>query len=171
MRRTSMRLHACTCRRRAREPLPPARVPPTPTWPPQADEQMNFSVAISVMLIQRKWKTRMRAARTKRKKQWRASRRDGPSYVQVGTVGAEGANQLQHYMSFHANSISQFIEMHLFCAWSFAPQPWIGGWLGARGGVQVEVLVLEAAGTGDTGVVVGGGGIRMDQVGTCRPRS
>lgn len=38
------------------------------------NEQMNFSAAVSVMLIQRKWRTRMRAHRLRRMKEWRKTR-------------------------------------------------------------------------------------------------
>ncbi len=45
------------------------------------DDQMQFNIAVSVMLIQRRWRTRMRAARLRNKKIWRALRRTGiPTY-------------------------------------------------------------------------------------------
>eukprot|EP00198_Chlamydomonas_reinhardtii_P001158 XP_001690493.1 voltage-gated Ca2+ channel, alpha subunit [Chlamydomonas reinhardtii] len=49
------------------------------------DEMLNFSVAITVMKVQRKWRTRMRAAKLRRKNQWRKDRRDAPSYFDVST--------------------------------------------------------------------------------------
>ncbi|KAG2432797.1 hypothetical protein HXX76_008531 [Chlamydomonas incerta] len=49
------------------------------------DEMLNFSVAITVMKVQRKWRTRMRAAKLRRKNQWRKDRRDAPSYFDVFT--------------------------------------------------------------------------------------
>ncbi|KAG2448926.1 hypothetical protein HYH02_006274 [Chlamydomonas schloesseri] len=47
------------------------------------DEMLNFSVAITVMKVQRKWRTRMRAAKLRRKNQWRKDRRDAPTYPDV----------------------------------------------------------------------------------------
>lgn len=38
------------------------------------DDTLNVSVALGVLLIQRKWRTRMRAARMRRLKEWRAER-------------------------------------------------------------------------------------------------
>jgi hypothetical protein len=37
----------------------------------KADEVLNFSVAVTVMRVQRKWRARMRAAKMKRKKEVR----------------------------------------------------------------------------------------------------
>ncbi len=61
-------------------PRPPA---PGPSPVPQSDDMLNFSVAITVMKVQRKWRTRMRAAKLRRKKKWRDDRQDGPSYEAV----------------------------------------------------------------------------------------
>lgn len=47
------------------------------------DEMLNFSVAITVMKVQRKWRTRMRAAKLRRKKQWRHDREDAPLYPEL----------------------------------------------------------------------------------------
>jgi hypothetical protein len=35
----------------------------------KADEVLNFSVAVTVMRVQRKWRSRMRAAKLKRKRE------------------------------------------------------------------------------------------------------
>lgn len=48
------------------------------------DDQMQFNIAVSVMLIQRRWRTRMRAARLRNKKIWRALRRTGIPTYKVG---------------------------------------------------------------------------------------
>ncbi|KXZ54859.1 hypothetical protein GPECTOR_4g931 [Gonium pectorale] len=52
------------------------------------DEHMHFSVAISAMLIQRRWRMRMRAARMRKKREWRESRRGAPRYTAL--LGAAG---------------------------------------------------------------------------------
>lgn len=39
----------------------------------KADEVLNFSVAVTVMRVQRKWRARMRAAKLKRKREVRGS--------------------------------------------------------------------------------------------------
>jgi hypothetical protein len=39
----------------------------------KADEVLNFSVAVTVMRVQRKWRARMRAAKLKRKREVRVS--------------------------------------------------------------------------------------------------
>ncbi len=44
---------------------------------------LNFSVAITVMKVQRKWRIRMRAAKLRRKKQLRSERAVAPSYYEV----------------------------------------------------------------------------------------
>lgn len=41
----------------------------------QSDEMLNFSVAVTVGRVQRKWRARMRAAKLMRKKAWRNARR------------------------------------------------------------------------------------------------
>jgi hypothetical protein len=46
----------------------------------KADEVLNFSVAVTVMRVQRKWRARMRAAKMKRKKEVRAQAA-GPSVI------------------------------------------------------------------------------------------
>ncbi|GIM03601.1 hypothetical protein Vretimale_8332, partial [Volvox reticuliferus] len=46
----------------------------------QRDDQMRFTVAFSVMLIQRRWRSRFRANRLKMKRAWREARRDAPTY-------------------------------------------------------------------------------------------
>ncbi|KXZ47565.1 hypothetical protein GPECTOR_34g724 [Gonium pectorale] len=49
----------------------------------EQEEMLNFSVAVTVMKVQRKWRTRMRAAKLMRKKHWRQDRRIVPSYQEV----------------------------------------------------------------------------------------
>jgi hypothetical protein len=39
----------------------------------KADEVLNFSVAVTVMRVQRKWRARMRTAKMKRKKEVRST--------------------------------------------------------------------------------------------------
>ncbi|GIL55074.1 hypothetical protein Vafri_10591, partial [Volvox africanus] len=46
----------------------------------QRDDQMHFTVAFSVMLIQRRWRSRFRANRLRIKRAWREARRDPPDY-------------------------------------------------------------------------------------------
>lgn len=46
----------------------------------KADEVLNFSVAVTVMRVQRKWRARMRAAKMKRKKEVRVQAA-GPSLI------------------------------------------------------------------------------------------
>lgn len=41
----------------------------------KADEVLNFSVAVTVMRVQRKWRARMRAAKLKRKREVRVCAR------------------------------------------------------------------------------------------------
>jgi hypothetical protein len=41
----------------------------------KADEVLNFSVAVTVMRVQRKWRARMRAAKLKRKREVKKSSR------------------------------------------------------------------------------------------------
>eukprot|EP00775_Hariotina_reticulata_P006841 gene6841-7059_t len=52
----------------------------------KADEVLNFSVAVTVMRVQRKWRSRMRAAKLKRKRELRAERGLAPSYADVVEV-------------------------------------------------------------------------------------
>ncbi|WIA28050.1 hypothetical protein OEZ86_010635 [Tetradesmus obliquus] len=49
----------------------------------KADEVLNFSVAVTVMRVQRKWRARMRAAKLKRKREFRAERGVAPAYSDV----------------------------------------------------------------------------------------
>ncbi|KAF8072369.1 NaCP60E [Scenedesmus sp. PABB004] len=49
----------------------------------KADEVLNFSVAVTVMRVQRKWRARMRAAKLKRKREFRAERGVAPEYADV----------------------------------------------------------------------------------------
>lgn len=48
----------------------------------KADEVLNFSVAVTVMRVQRKWRARMRAAKMKRKKEVWCAAGIGPSKTQ-----------------------------------------------------------------------------------------
>jgi hypothetical protein len=54
----------------------------------KSDEVLNFSVAITVMRVQRKWRARMRAAQLKRKKDARTARAAPPDWREV--VAARG---------------------------------------------------------------------------------
>lgn len=49
----------------------------------RSDEVLNFSVAVTVMRVQRKWRARMRAAKLKRTKETRADRAHAPDYADV----------------------------------------------------------------------------------------
>ncbi|KAI8464917.1 MAG: Ion transport protein-domain-containing protein [Monoraphidium minutum] len=49
----------------------------------RSDEVLNFSVAVTVMRVQRKWRARMRAAKLKRKKETRAERGVVPTYADI----------------------------------------------------------------------------------------
>ena len=51
----------------------------------QSDEMLNFSVAVTVMRVQRQWRARMRAAKLRRKKDWRHDRADAPHYTRLHT--------------------------------------------------------------------------------------
>lgn len=54
----------------------------------KADEVLNFSVAVTVMRVQRKWRARMRAAKLKRK------REVGPPYDQHKTSLVSGKRHI-----------------------------------------------------------------------------
>jgi hypothetical protein len=49
----------------------------------KSDEVMNFSVAITVMRVQRKWRSRIRAATLKRKQEERQARFSAPAWGAV----------------------------------------------------------------------------------------
>lgn len=55
----------------------------------RSDEVLNFSVAVTVMRVQRKWRARMRAAKMRRTKETRADRAAAPDHADV--VAARGA--------------------------------------------------------------------------------
>ncbi|GIL57898.1 hypothetical protein Vafri_13128 [Volvox africanus] len=64
---------------------------------PTQDEMLNFSVAITVMKVQRKWRTRMRAAKLMRKKRWREGRQAAPEYPEVYSNKALVAERFEAY--------------------------------------------------------------------------
>ncbi|GIL78272.1 hypothetical protein Vretifemale_7701, partial [Volvox reticuliferus] len=64
---------------------------------PTQDEMLNFSVAITVMKVQRKWRTRMRASKLMRKKRWRQDRHDAPEYPEVHFNKALVAEKFEAY--------------------------------------------------------------------------
>ncbi|GLI63280.1 hypothetical protein VaNZ11_006186 [Volvox africanus] len=64
---------------------------------PTQDEMLNFSVAITVMKVQRKWRTRMRAAKLMRKKRWRQDRQAAPEYPEIHSNKALLAEKFEAY--------------------------------------------------------------------------
>jgi hypothetical protein len=69
----------------------------------KADEVLNFSVAVTVMRVQRKWRARMRAAKLKRKREVRAGSRGGSRCgVSVSAASAARAHTQHTHPPVHA---------------------------------------------------------------------
>lgn len=60
------------------------------------DETMNFSAAVSVMMIQRKWRSKLRAHKLRRKKEWRRGRTTNvPKYTEIMEERGEAGRMLR----------------------------------------------------------------------------
>lgn len=86
----------------------------------KADEVLNFSVAVTVMRVQRKWRARMRAAKMKRKKEVWCAVGIGPSKPRVSALWwcSPGCRRLSTHQAYIYASVHMFVQHGTETEWT-----------------------------------------------------